>query len=137
VEGVLSGLVAVEARLGTKSWVAALMTGSPTADLQTERLREILDRDRALVMAGPPRHSERSEQAPAPAEAAVPTPATLPTAAALPACDEPIRTRTMARLLAAQGHRARALSIYEDLIARGDADPGLRAEAALLRSQAG
>ncbi len=47
-------------------------------------------------------------------------------------CDEPIRTRTMARLLAAQGYRKRALSIYEHLLALGD-DPALRAEADALR----
>jgi hypothetical protein len=37
---------------------------------------------------------------------------------------EPIRTRSMARLLAAQGHKERALAIYEELLARGATEPG-------------
>ena len=54
---------------------------------------------------------------------------------AKPAGREPIRTRTMARLLAAQGHRGRALSIYDDLLAKNGADASLREEAEALRSQ--
>lgn len=50
-------------------------------------------------------------------------------------CNEPIRTRTMARLLASQGHRERALSIYEYLLSRGSNDESLRAEADALRSE--
>jgi hypothetical protein len=48
---------------------------------------------------------------------------------------EPIRTRTMARLLASQGHRGRALSIYDDLLAANGSDATLRAEAEALRGQ--
>lgn len=48
-------------------------------------------------------------------------------------CKEPIRTRTMAKLLAAQGHRERALSIYEHLL-REDQDETLKAEANALRA---
>ena len=59
----------------------------------------------------------------------------LKQAAPKPAGREPIRTRTMARLLASQGHRGRALSIYDDLLAKGDADGSLREEAEALRSQ--
>lgn len=51
-------------------------------------------------------------------------------------CKEPIRTRTMAKLLATQGHRERALSIYDHLIHKGQADEALRAEADALRAQA-
>lgn len=47
--------------------------------------------------------------------------------------EEPIRTHSMARLLAAQGHRERALAIYEELIAKDDTDPALEREAAGLR----
>ncbi|HEX5661024.1 MAG TPA: hypothetical protein VFX59_27720, partial [Polyangiales bacterium] len=50
------------------------------------------------------------------------------------ACKEPIRTRTMAKLLLSQGHPERALSIYEALIAEGASDPVLLAEADALRS---
>jgi hypothetical protein len=42
--------------------------------------------------------------------------------------DEPIRTRSMARLLASQGEPARALAIYEALIAIGCTDATLYAE---------
>jgi hypothetical protein len=47
--------------------------------------------------------------------------------------EEPIRTRSMAQLLAAQGHRERALAIYEELIGRNSADRSLEREAASLR----
>jgi len=47
---------------------------------------------------------------------------------------DPIRTLTMARLLAMQGYRKRALSIYDELLARDPDDAKLRAEADRLRS---
>jgi hypothetical protein len=47
--------------------------------------------------------------------------------------EEPIRTRSMARLLAGQGHRARALAIYDALLAADASDASLRAEADALR----
>lgn len=47
---------------------------------------------------------------------------------------EPIRTHSMARLLARQGHRQRALAIYEELLARSDDDPTLVDEADILRA---
>lgn len=51
-----------------------------------------------------------------------------------PVCKEPIRTLTMARLLAKQGYRERALSIYEWLLAAAPNDATLSAEADLLRA---
>jgi hypothetical protein len=45
----------------------------------------------------------------------------------------PIRTRTMAKLLALQGHRDRALDIYAELIAADPNDAELAAEAERLR----
>jgi hypothetical protein len=48
-------------------------------------------------------------------------------------CDEPIRTRSMARLLASQGHHQRALSIYAVLLRANGSDAALQAEAAALR----
>ena len=47
--------------------------------------------------------------------------------------EEPIRTHSMARLLAAQGHRERALAIYEELLAHNSEDETLRHEAEALR----
>jgi len=47
--------------------------------------------------------------------------------------EEPIRTVSMARLLASQGHRERALAIYEELIAQNSEDASLHDEAQALR----
>ncbi|HEY6878006.1 MAG TPA: hypothetical protein VI299_08295 [Polyangiales bacterium] len=41
---------------------------------------------------------------------------------------EPINTRTMARLLATQGYKPRALAVYRELLKRSPDDPVLRAE---------
>jgi len=65
--------------------------------------------------------------------------AQAPTAIEVPLGDasaggrEPIQTRTMARLLAGHGYRARALSIYDELLRRNPHQPELRAEAEVLR----
>jgi Meckel syndrome type 1 protein len=48
--------------------------------------------------------------------------------------DSPIRTRSMARLLALQGYRERALSIYDELLIVEPDNTDLRAEADRLRS---
>lgn len=53
------------------------------------------------------------------------------------ACEEPIRTRSMARLLAGQGHHKRALAIYDALLATDPTNAELRAEAAALRERTG
>jgi hypothetical protein len=50
-----------------------------------------------------------------------------------PAAD-PIRTRGMAKLLALQGYKDRALSIYDELIAAEPGNAELRAEADRLRN---
>jgi hypothetical protein len=42
--------------------------------------------------------------------------------------DEPHRTRTMARILAAQGHRERALDVYDELVADNPEDQTLQLE---------
>jgi hypothetical protein len=69
-----------------------------------------------------------------------PPPMSTPTAKPPPADDvvasEPIRTRTMAGLLAAQGHDERALAIYDDLLARGSTDPDVAREADAIRRRA-
>jgi hypothetical protein len=114
----------LEAQLARSPWlVSRLGTSSDHVD---RRLREVLDRDRALVAAQP----DLARQ-PAPVLAPAPT---LEDAAASPQ-QEPIRTRTMARLLAAQGYRARALAIYQALIAENPADTELHAEAERVHAQ--
>lgn len=100
---------------------------------QAERMREVLERDRALaaalqmqVQAAPPATSPEPPQAPVfPACEPACEPAT-------PECNEPIRTRTMAKLLAAQGHPDRALGIYLYLRALEGPDPALNAAIAAL-----
>ena len=92
---------------------------------QLEHMREVLERDRALVSATLPHRAAHPVEASAPA-AAAPEPA-------LPVCDEPVPTRTMAKLLAAQGHPERALGIYAYLLAKDGSNPALLAEIAALR----
>lgn len=179
--GVLSGLVALEARVALNPLRAGRTRVRPHGTAQIGRLREVLDRDRALVAAGTPMPSPSSSGADGRASTPqVAPPAIVPEAIAAPptrapagafatpessphasaarvvfdapgsapkrdqeaapapasagAGEEPIRTRTMARLLAAQGHRARALAIYDALMAV-DPDPSLLAEAERLRSR--
>jgi hypothetical protein len=47
--------------------------------------------------------------------------------------EEPIRTRSMARLLAAQGHRDRACAIYDELLEKIPSDAQLQSEAESVR----
>lgn len=47
--------------------------------------------------------------------------------------EEPIRTRSMARLLAAQGHRERACAIYDELLKKIPTDAQLQSEAESVR----
>lgn len=130
LDGVLSGLVALEARVNLNPLLATLSGARMQGEAQTTRLREVLDRDRALVAAGAPLRAP-SEPPKSEATEVVPT-ASKPS----PTCNEPIRTRTMARLLASQGHKARALSIY-DVLCASDDEPELHAEAERLRAQEG
>ncbi len=71
---------------------------------------------------------------PTPVPAATPAFRSAPdTASTRTFVEEPIRTHSMARLLASQGHRERALAIYEELIAKNSADNVLLQEAEALR----
>lgn len=128
MSGVLSVPFAVlEAHLVQSPWLASF-TGASHA--HADRLREVLDRDRALIAAEPAKVVDAAPPAPPPPSAPAPSepgPSDLE--------QEPIRTRTMARLLAAQGYRARALTIYEALLREDQTDADLRAEAERLRSQ--
>lgn len=166
LDGVVSGLLALDARVALHPLLTGRSGVKPSASAQLGRLREVLDRDRALVAAGAPTLSPppgpalaivpgpvAAPRAPAPVgafatpEFVAPEPSpppnvapVLPKAVSAPApvvngaAEEPIRTRTMARLLAAQGHPARALAIYDALMAT-DPDPSLRAEAERLRAR--
>ena len=126
-DALASAREAVEAR------VLGGTAGSPRdrRDRQLERMREVLERDRALASAALPEPAPAPSHVPAPAAVSpAPAPAATPE---LPECDEPIRTRSMARLLATQGYPERALTIYAYLLAKDGTDPALHAEAAALR----
>jgi hypothetical protein len=172
VGGVLSGsLGALEGRLGPSGWRISFGSGGSA---NAERLRDVVQRDRALFAANPRPKRERTQAQDAPAtvpavtnaatedpDAALSDDVDLDTRHATTVADaertdpaastadtdkrsaprkesgrpkrEPIRTRTMARLLAAQGHKGRALSIYDELIAADASDATLIQEAASLR----
>jgi len=123
--------------------------GLPSAQpASLERMREVIERDRALVAASPERVATAPAVVDAPEQVAVapvvvpervaPPPVPVPSSAerceAVPEGGEPIRTRTMAKLLASQGYRLRALAIYDHLLARAPDDAALRAEAEQLRA---
>jgi hypothetical protein len=76
---------------------------------------------------------------PAPEAPKVPAPSprpapVAPVAVSQDSAGDPIRTRGMAKLLALQGYRDRALSIYDELIAAEPDNAELRAEADRLRN---
>lgn len=140
-----SRLDALETRLAKSPWLTGRVG---PASVPAGRLREVLDRDRALVAAqpasSPPVLVEHSPPADSmatssdralPVPAAAPAPVLAPEEGAQEVQREPIRTRTMARLLAAQGYRARAAAIYQALLAEQPDDAGLRAELERVRSQ--
>jgi hypothetical protein len=157
------------ADLQSRGWLPPALGGFSTIPITREahagRMREILERDRAMAEAQPPVPTPTAEPPafeveltpisvrslpsngevtietpapPEPEESAVEEAEVTPRAVApsrkKAACKEPIRTRTMAKLLLSQGHAERALSIYEALIADGNRDPVLLAEADALRS---
>jgi hypothetical protein len=97
--------------------------------LAKHRLQDILrsDRDRGRDAQA----SNDSKPAAAPAASAPRSRARLHGT-----CDEPIRTRSMARLLASQGQHDRALAIYEALVAANGGDTALLAELEAVRQLA-
>lgn len=147
--------------------LTALGGREPASEAHSDRLREVLGRDRALAVGvrahartpalgsrgqppaltvvGPP--AVQLVTPPVTAEAGAPAAPSSPPAEPAPTASaasderpqrvqhEPIRTRTMARLLAAQGYRQRALAIYEELLSQPGADAALRAEAEALRAR--
>lgn len=116
-------LGALETQLARNGWIVPRRGAASASE---SRLREVLDRDRALIAAQP----ALAPAVPAP----VPTSTSTPVPVAgdadnLPALEpEPIRTRTMARLLAAQGYRERALAMYRTLLAASPSDAELQHE---------
>jgi hypothetical protein len=76
-------------------------------------LRRVLSFARSLTSPPPAPPPRRAPEPPQGAE---------------PAAEEPIQTRTLARLLSSQGHHQRALTIYEALVAATPGDPSLAAE---------
>ncbi len=72
--------------------------------------------------------------APPAAPAASVAPAAAPVSQVPVSAQEPIRTHSMARLFATQGHVDRALAIYDELIAKNPGDVTLAKEAAALRA---
>lgn len=93
------------------------------------RLEEVLERDRAQCHTQP----EPVKTAPVKTAPMKATPSS-PRERDDDLCGvEPIRTRTMARLLAEQGYTKRALALYDELIARTPDDASLREAAARLR----
>jgi hypothetical protein len=98
--------------------------GSPRASAPVQRMRNVIEMDRVeTVRAQSPSAVSEKALEPDTSERAEATVAT-----------EPIRTRTMARLLAAQGYRKRALAMYDELLAAKQDDAELRDEAERLRS---
>jgi hypothetical protein len=147
-QGVGSALAGTLGALGER--LGQSLGGREEARVGKQRLEEVLERDRAQCGSAreprpsAPPASAAPESAP-PAASAPPERASAPPASAKPAQSgrerdedlggvEPIRTRTMARLLAEQGYTKRALAIYDELIARDPADAALREAAARLRA---
>lgn len=102
------------------------------AERAHQRLLEVVERDRALKAAvadAAPRRAEPAQARPAASPASEPDSGRAEQTVTY----EPIRTRTLARLLEAQGYKKRALAIYESLLAEAPEDEALQAEVQRLR----
>jgi len=121
------------------SSAAATASPAPAAAAQSQGAAAVQDPEEvaattvapATAATGRTSAAARSTAATAPAPAVAHAPA--PAAASSEEGVDPIRTLTMARLLAVQGYRKRALSIYDELLAQNGSDASLRAEADRLR----
>jgi hypothetical protein len=129
-QGVGSALAGTLGALGER--LGQSLGGREEARVGKQRLEEVLERDRAQCgIAREPAPSAPPQSAPA---------ASSKAAQSARERDEdlggvePIRTRTMARLLGEQGYTKRALAIYDELIAREPGDASLREAAARLRA---
>lgn len=106
-------------------------TDEPPAQGTDERPSRVTDVPQEVlqaIAAAPAESAPEAQSQPEPAPAAAPSRATTAIFE-----QEPIRTHSMARLLAHQGHRERALAIYEELLARHTDEPTLLEEAEILR----
>jgi hypothetical protein len=126
-----STLETVETRVA----IARAAFRQPDGGRHVERTRAVLERDRALRASAVSPPTPASPAPAAPASASPPAPPVQLTAIVEGvACDEPIRTRSMAKLLAAQGHPDRALAILRYLSARSPDDAALQAEISALQT---
>ena len=141
--------------LGFAKW--ALQT---TAAVPAEPSKDAAEEDAERGTKHFERPSDAPESAPAarplfipsspPGSVSVPMPASVPVPAPAPGSvpapagvfsgtrskfEEPFPTRTMARILANQGHYKRSLAIYANLLRDTPNDPELRGEADAVRSQ--
>jgi hypothetical protein len=121
------------AELGTSALRIAGTVARTLYDVATSRgapERPAPPRPPVTPVAAKPTAPEPPAPEPPKAPAApAPAPASSP-----PPDDEPIRTRTLARLLAQQGHRQRAAAMYETLLEEQPDDDELRAELEALRA---
>lgn len=114
----------LEGRPSGKSKKGEVSAGSRAKTL--DRMREVLERDRAVVVS-------TLNAAASPALAPTPLPVEPPATV----WEEPIRTRTLAKLLAMQGYQERALGMYEWLLVQEPDDELLRGEISRLRGARG
>lgn len=132
-----SALETVETRVA----IARAAFGQPDGGRHVERTRAVLERDRALRASSATKTAapaaRKAEARSKPASAPPPPPPVQLTAIVEGVqCDEPIRTRSMAKLLAAQGHPDRALAILRYLLALNPDDTALQAEISALQASA-
>jgi hypothetical protein len=91
-----------------------------------------------FIPSSPPGSVSGSVPVSVPASVSGSVPASAPAgvfSGARPTFEEPFPTRTMARILADQGHYKRSLAIYANLLRDTPDDPELRGEADAVRSQ--
>lgn len=112
--------------LGFAKW--ALQTTTPPAQHEEQHPTKHFARPSEVPSGSPP--PEKTPGSTAPARAPVGVFSVAPSA-----FEEPLPTRTMARILADQGHYKRSLAIYANLLRDKPNDPELRGEADAVRSQ--
>ena len=139
-EGVAKGRRAVEqTRDLMNEVVSTTLSLIPSPFRAFKRLRGDSDRPTTdppeWARSEPPSWSTMPPQEQAAATTAAPPPAAPAAAQSVRTfVEEPIRTHSMARVLASQGHGVRALAIYEELLAHNSHDEQLRREAAAVRN---
>jgi len=130
----------IEAELGPRESVEVFAaTGAEASAAATYLVEDVRDDEVASVPdepSGEPASSEPASGEPASSAPSHDLEDDLEAAETHPAvCTEPIRTVTMARLLASQGYAPRALTIYAALLRQTPDDAALASEAAALRAR--